>query len=85
MAVVPTREEGTSGKQLGKDAPNCPDINRLPGFIIQSTQSRYVDPHLGVHLERQHDLWCAIPPGGDILGHEANVLARRDGGLYTPG
>lgn len=28
-----------------------------------------------VHLERQHDLWCAVPPRSDVFRHHADVLA----------
>lgn len=32
---------------------------------------------LGVHLEREHDLRRAVPPGGDVLGHETGLPIGR--------
>ena len=38
------------------------------------SMSRVEDKYLRVHLERQHDLRCAIPPRRDVLRHEPRFL-----------
>lgn len=40
--------------------------------------------YLGVHLERQHDLGCAVPPSRHIFGHQAGFLPSGRAGLDAP-
>lgn len=35
-------------------------------------------------LERQHDLWCSVPPSSNIFGHEAGFRAGGFRGLHRP-
>ena len=33
--------------------------------------------HLGILLERQHDLRCSVPPSGDVFRHKTSLSSRR--------
>lgn len=42
-------------------------------------------PCLCVHLKRKHDFWRPVPPGGDILRHQPELLPLRIRGLDASG
>ena len=40
--------------------------------------------HLCIHLERKHDFWRAVPPGGNVLRHQPDLFPLRGRGLDAP-
>ena len=40
---------------------------------------------LCIHLERKHDFRRTVPPGGDILRHQPDLLPLRGRSLDAPG
>lgn len=83
MTVIATRKQGTSGKQLGENATNGPDIDCLDDLALKET-CRGCRTYLGIHLERKHDLGRTVPSCGHVFSHQADFLAPRNTRLHTP-
>lgn len=89
MAVVAPGKEWAAGYQLCEDAPDGPDVDRLctqpqrlvlvlirkPVYGELGGTEHGARTDLGVHLEREHNFRRTVPPCGDVLRHEARLLA----------
>ena len=80
MVVVSTREKWFSGKHLGENTAYRPDIDGLINLRhtlgLCHTLKENAAHYLGILLERQHDLWCAVPASCDVFSHETSLCAR---------
>lgn len=70
-------EDRLSGKKLGKDATDRPNVDgRALAHNISAKIQRHIYLRTHIIREAQHDLWSPVPPSRDIFGHESLVRSR---------
>ncbi len=67
MVIVTAREQGFPGEHLCENTSDRPYVDRLvtrdEDTVSTDCSEARRSAYLRILLERQHDLWCSVPPG----------------------